>query len=296
LHLASGTRLCYVYGGVNVRASITCALVLTGAACASISGLNQYAPGTCAAGCDESIESGLGDADATDDFEPSPEASYATTEPLDEPPDGDGSETGAVPTEAATNDAETHDASLSDASTSDGASADAVQVEAGALDAAVVDASDGGSAPNCTGDLSNIGTGNFRVSFTVTTHTVNYVALVNQRSGCTGNVFWDLRYRASTKQIAFEIDDNSAHDVAANTNPVTLNDGLPHVVVFLRMSSTLTVEVDGAVAGTVTSSNVALVSFGALSPLAEGVDSCDNHDGTMALDGTISAVCVSPGS
>jgi len=144
--------------------------------------------------------------------------------------------------------------------------------------------------PACTGDLSNIGTGDFRIAFTLTTQTTKREALLNQRSACTVGMFWDLRLAPSTGHIQYEIDDGP-HDVQGEGN-VAANDGLAHQIVFSRTAGTLTLQVDSATV--MTSGGVApLVSFGSLPPLRQGTDVCDNLDGTQPLSGTITQVCVS---
>src|SRR5271166_2675655 len=55
------------------------------------------------------------------------------------------------------------------------------------LDASILDApseSDAGAETSCTGDLSNVGTGDFHISCTVTTAQTVRLALANQRSVC----------------------------------------------------------------------------------------------------------------
>src|SRR5208283_4472087 len=90
----------------------------------------------------------------------------------------------------------------------------------------VMDASDGAVVdepppPTCisSNDLSNAGIGPFRIELTITTTTASYVALVNQRFQCAPPWldFWDIRYRAPTETLEFELNDgfdNNAHDVS----------------------------------------------------------------------------------
>jgi hypothetical protein len=67
-----------------------------------------------------------------------------------------------------------------------------------------------------------------------------------------------------------------------------LNDGRPHDVLVQRQSGTLRVFVDGVVSGTAGSEE----SLTRLAPVSSGVDVCDGQDGTAALVGTITRVCV----
>jgi hypothetical protein len=168
---------------------------------------------------------------------------------------------------------------------------DTAQIDAGAKD------TDGTtscpvplSGAACTGDLSNIGTGDFRISFTVTTTDTNGAALINQRWSCTQlcGMFWDIRM-GSTGNIGTETcagpDRASYFDIPG----IRINDGKPHDVLFQRAGGLDSLYVDCVNVGSVNDRN----SFTALAPLAVGVDVCAAVDGTDALVGTIANVCVS---
>jgi hypothetical protein len=163
----------------------------------------------------------------------------------------------------------------------------------------------------CGNDLSNVGTGDFTISLTLTTTamsstgpvgtgTINEIgttALINQRPLCNASApFWDIRAGlpptgspANAFCIGIETDDTTADDAVDNI--VVLNDGVPHMVVVTRISGTMRISVDG-VAGTPVASTS---NFGALTPLAIGTDVCDhfNDDGEVSLVGTVTNVCIS---
>jgi hypothetical protein len=137
----------------------------------------------------------------------------------------------------------------------------------------------------CAGDLSNIGTGDFQVSFELRTTASGRVALVNQRTACSSGMFWDLRL--SGGEIEIQTDDGSHSTDLTGTGP-EMDDGAPHSVRVSRVAGTLTISVDGATSGT----GASAASFGALPPLVTGSDGCDGQDGTVPFSGTISNLCV----
>jgi hypothetical protein len=148
------------------------------------------------------------------------------------------------------------------------------------------DAASGNDGPSCTGDLSNVGAGDFLVTWTVTTTQTGLVALVNQRRTCAPSVFWDIRMTGGLLEI--EVDDVTNYTNLFTTG-ATINDGRPHDVAARRVSGTLTASVDGVDVG----SGASLASLGALPPLASGTDVCvTSSDGTAAFVGTLANVCV----
>ncbi len=139
----------------------------------------------------------------------------------------------------------------------------------------------------CTGDLSNIGTHDFDISFTVTSDQTGRAALVNQRQVCTFSVFWDVRM--SDGFILAEVD-NGANYVSITTTGVQVDDGRPHEVRVRRSSDVLTVYVDGDASGSIS----APTSLGKLAPVTTGTDPCIGSptDTTMALVGSLVNLCV----
>jgi hypothetical protein len=158
--------------------------------------------------------------------------------------------------------------------------------------------------PPCGDDLSNIGTGNFSISFTLTTTMTGESAILNQRSTCKGGNMWDVRayfpsgpvsdlpdsgeptFGTNTYGIGIETDDTVNY--ATLVFPSVLNDGDPHLVNITRISGTLYISVDGAPSVATTS----LSSFAQLTPLAQGTDPCVGVDGTQSFVGTLANVCV----
>jgi hypothetical protein len=165
------------------------------------------------------------------------------------------------------------------------------------------DADDGGSedgdadAAACTQDLSNIGTGDFRIAFRIQATAVATVsAVVSQRGACSAGIYWSIRmYPNGT--LVVETDNNTERPGGYYNYPGTIavNDGAPHDVVVTRTSGNLAIRVDGVLdqtdAGATSTS-----SLGALSILRIGTDVCvgGGGDGTTALNGTVTNVCVGP--
>jgi hypothetical protein len=158
-------------------------------------------------------------------------------------------------------------------------------VDAGHEQSVVVDAAgDGGACPQ---DLSNIGMGDFRVEFAITTAQTQFAALVNQRAVCSHGGFWDVRM-TSGGLFAVETDDGTSYTPLTTTGP-RVNDGLSHDVRVQRVAGMLTVYLDGTPTGSASSP----ASFGQLAPLRTGTDVCTpTIDGTMTLAGTITDLCV----
>lgn len=140
----------------------------------------------------------------------------------------------------------------------------------------------------CEGDLSDIGTGDFRVSFQVATKQGGWVALANQRGECIPAVFWDVRLDDGLVYV--EVDDIAHYTAITSTGP-KINDGAPHAVVVVRAGGTLSVSVDGSAVGSQGSG----ASLGALPPVQLGTDVCVGAvgDSTVALVGLIVGACVS---
>jgi hypothetical protein len=144
------------------------------------------------------------------------------------------------------------------------------------------------SAPSCVADLSNISTGSFHVSFTVRTTLAGSVALINQRNVCGVAPYWDIRL--SNGNVSAETDDGGDGGTrnSVTTSGALVNDGQPHAILVERVNGTLAVFIDGVKAG----STMSVSNFGALPPLEVGKDPCDNVDGTVALVGSVTNVCL----
>ena len=147
-------------------------------------------------------------------------------------------------------------------------------------------------APTCSGDLSNIGTGGFLISFTLRTNqTNNDIALLNQRSECTVVMYWDVRLYMH--QIYLELSESTSASgyTRINSSGPPLNDNNPHDVVITRTNDAVQIVIDGTVA----SSGTAAQSLAVLPALKTGTDVCVGSDGTVALaTGGITNVCVRP--
>jgi hypothetical protein len=139
----------------------------------------------------------------------------------------------------------------------------------------------------CTQDLSNIGTGDFRIAFTINSTQTGPVALMSQRDICNRGVFWDVRMYDGSATL--ELDDNVTYpDTQSLGTNAVLNDGITHTVVFARASGTVTVTVDGAPDNSLAD----MTNFTALPALQQGTDVCSCCDGTQDLVGTLAGICV----
>jgi concanavalin A-like lectin/glucanase superfamily protein len=152
------------------------------------------------------------------------------------------------------------------------------EASAGAADAAK-------DAATCTGDLSNIGTNDFDISFTVTSVQGGLVALVSQRTNCGPSVFWDIRMKDGF--ILMEVDDVASY-TAITSAGTQVDDGAAHHVSVRRSTETLTVYVNGIASGSMSAPQ----SIGQLAPVTIGTDPCVDSGTTAALVGTIATLCI----
>jgi hypothetical protein len=143
----------------------------------------------------------------------------------------------------------------------------------------------------CDGDLSSVGTGDFRISVQVTTTQTGWVAVASQRGQCGPSVFWEIRIADGFVYV--EVDDVAQYTAITSTGP-KVNDGAPHAILVVRASGTLTVYVDGGASG----SGASGASLGPLPPLQLGTDVCVGAvgDDTAALVGAVTGACVSRSS
>jgi hypothetical protein len=137
----------------------------------------------------------------------------------------------------------------------------------------------------CVRDLSNIGTGDFHISFSVMTAQVGQTALINQRATCDFGQFWDIRM--SDGALLVETAEGANLSTFKTVGP-KVNDGGKHSVTIARVSGTIAGFIDGAAVGTVASST----SLRQLTPLVTHSDPCDQRDGTLPLVGAVADVCL----
>ncbi|HEY4117716.1 MAG TPA: hypothetical protein VGM56_07670, partial [Byssovorax sp.] len=141
--------------------------------------------------------------------------------------------------------------------------------------------------PGCTGDLSNIGTGDFHVSFDVATSQPDaQIAIVNQRSVCSHDFFWDVHFGVGGV-VEVETDHDGA-DYTALLGTRAVNDGATHHVEVARVAGSLTLTIDGVLDGSAASA----ASLDALPPLAVRTDVCDGVNGSVPLVGALTNLCV----
>jgi hypothetical protein len=165
--------------------------------------------------------------------------------------------------------------------------ADAAGMSDAAADSAVHDS--GQDAARCINDLSNIGTADFQVSFSMMGTQTGRTALINQRRICYFDEFWDVRVQNGALMIETD-ENNQANWAIFTTKGPLVNDGQVHTVLVQRRAGTVTAYIDGMASGTSTMRT----SFGALPPMAIGTDPCDNNstDGTVAFSGKVTNLCI----
>jgi hypothetical protein len=159
-----------------------------------------------------------------------------------------------------------------------------------AADARADDAND--AAPDggaCITDLSGVGTGDFRIAFTVTTTGENE-ELLDQRPVCSWGPggFWDINVDPYGKIVASTGDGSSLATVIGVTSSVTVSDGVAHHVVVSRTTQMLGVRVDGIAVPSVSDADF----LGSLPPLQQGTSVCVGKSSVTTLDGTLTDVCI----
>lgn len=184
----------------------------------------------------------------------------------------------------------------SPASTSDAApdSAPPSALPDGAAEAAL--GADGGSAA-CLQDLSNVGTGDFRVDFTITMQVLpaagwpGTVALVGQRTSPSGSMncdptapHWEVILSSGGGVETGLGDGTHAAGVEAGNG---VADGMPHRVSVVRRAGLLWYERDGVVGSAKVPAAYPLAD---LPPLSVGSNPCTNVP--IAGLGTISDLCI----
>jgi hypothetical protein len=251
--------------------------------CGQVLGLDDFreAPAVDAAGVLDGMHAGAGaDADPSDaapGFEGGGRALDANDSGTPDPTVGD-----SDPDEATALDSSADASGASDAGADDSSAMDAASSDSGARDSA----QDG---PVCSGDLSNIGSGDFQISAKITTTQAGMATLLNQRSFCGPSIFWDLRLWNGGLRL--EVDDNVTgriHYASLITTAPVVNDGRPHHILARRLAKTVTIYVDGAAAGSMPSS----AALSQLPPLLIGTGVCVGTNGTVAYVGTVANVCL----
>jgi hypothetical protein len=141
----------------------------------------------------------------------------------------------------------------------------------------------------CVTDLSGVGTGDFRVSFTLTTtETGLTVGLVNQRAGCDQtSVWWDATLTPSGG-IELATDDGSSTSYVFVESGNAVNDGAPHKIVVARTNGAIWYSRDGVLGSSMTPDPYA---FGNFPALRIGSDPCPNTVG-LAGNGSLTDLCI----
>jgi hypothetical protein len=169
-------------------------------------------------------------------------------------------------------------------------------VEAATLDATGVDApsdvvvdaaTEAEAGPICLTDLSNVGTGDFHVSFTITTSTSNTVLdLLSQGAVCQGSSSaWDVAVGPNGSVEGSTFDGTSTVSLHTTT---AVNDGAPHHVVYARTSGILWASTDGVADNSGVQDDSDLTS---MPPLQIGSgDPCAST--SLSGNGTLTDVCL----
>jgi hypothetical protein len=160
-----------------------------------------------------------------------------------------------------------------------------VAVPDAAMEAAPPEAAEADAGPACLSTLSNVGTNDFRIAFTLTTTAKMSTALVNQRSTCTASTEWDV-FMSPGGGIEFETDDGVSADRVFVIGGGPVNDGQPHKIVAARTNGQIWVQTDDGIRSQLIPDPYAI---DALPPLVEGSDPCTE---TVVLVGTIADLCV----
>jgi hypothetical protein len=184
--------------------------------------------------------------------------------------------------------------SAGESTTAGGAAGGGAAGEGGALG----DAGAGGAAesvtcevaPTCSGTLADVGTGDFSIAFTLTTSAAVRSGVISQRSVCMHSKFWDIRIGKVTGgaiAMSIELDDGGANYTSFSA-PAPLTDGNPHEVKVCRKAGQVYAFADGKLLASVPNQT----PFSTLPALATLTTKCTALDGTVALVGTVTDVCV----
>ncbi|MGB0384154.1 MAG: Ig-like domain-containing protein [Ardenticatenaceae bacterium] len=132
----------------------------------------------------------------------------------------------------------------------------------------------------------NPGIADFSVSFWMNTTSSDLSAMLNKRSGCTANSFWETRLWSQGKPLVSQYNSSSNYIFFQGT--MTLNDGSWHHMAIVRQSNSATLYLDGEVdaAGTATS----VVNMANSASLLIGDDPCVGLDGTQFYSGLFDEV------
>ena len=184
-------------------------------------------------------------------------------------------------------DAGTHDV----ATDTDAGKPEASPPEAGSTPEAGLDA----APPVCLSTLNGVGTGDFRISFTMTSASTQVlVPLVNQRAGCNQtSVSWQVLVDGYLGgKVLFNMCDITGPGSCSTVGPSVstsgpVDDGQPHRIVIWQASGVVSISSDG-VNGTTSPDTYSFETFGA--PLMIGTDNCG--DPPLAEYGTLTDLCI----
>ena len=161
---------------------------------------------------------------------------------------------------------------------------------------------DGGEPIECLTDLSGVGTGDFQISFTLTTtETVLTLALVSQRGDClcvgpgsycpVPSTFWDVVLQAGAI-VAITAADSAGSYVSIRSDSLVA-DGRPHHITVGRTNGAFWQEIDGIRAGNSVSNPHSFEVFPALSVGADKCETAASATTPLADHGTLAELCLS---
>jgi len=142
------------------------------------------------------------------------------------------------------------------------------------------DAATDADAASCVTDLSDVGTGDFLIAFTLTTTALGLtIPIVSQRAGC-GSPFWDVSLRPNGIVVA-------ATDSSFVEASSPVNDGTPHHIIITRASGQLSYSDNGTTQPPIADT----VALGSLPPLVIGTSDCAGAT-PLAGHGTLTDLCI----
>ncbi len=148
-------------------------------------------------------------------------------------------------------------------------------------------------APVCGTDLSNVGTGDFRITFKMqTSQNKGTVALFNQRSACGAGNFWDVHLQDGMLVVETDTLFDGGMSDTVLTGCLPTADGGVRLITIQRVNGVLSEFVTGIFDATPMAS---LANFATLPAAATGTSPCIGVDATVAFDqnnGALSDLCI----
>jgi hypothetical protein len=135
------------------------------------------------------------------------------------------------------------------------------------------------------GSAGDFGTGDFTIAFWIKTSAPGEQAVMEKRRICGPGTFWSIRV-ASTGGLYVEIDDGTQYVSFVGATNIA-NDNYHHAAL-VRQGTTLTLQVDGNVDGS--SSSTAVVNVSSRAKFTAGSSICDGADATVPFNGQLDEI------